>query len=105
MSEMAPIPTEFCAPQRKSLSAINRHNQTLFDDLVGDGEQGQWYGKTERLGGLEVHDHLVFHRKLHRQIAWLRAVQDAIDISGGTTKDVYAVGSVGEQTAVSGKVG
>src|SRR6516162_2445171 len=33
MSEMAPIPTEFCAPQRKSLSAIKRHNQRLFDDL------------------------------------------------------------------------
>jgi hypothetical protein len=30
MSEMAPIPTEFCAPQRKSLSAINRHNQQLW---------------------------------------------------------------------------
>src|SRR5215468_4181659 len=35
MSEMAPIPTEFCAPQRKSLSAINRHNQQLFHHLVG----------------------------------------------------------------------
>ena len=34
MSETAPIPTEFCAMQRKSSSAINRHNQQLFDDLV-----------------------------------------------------------------------
>jgi hypothetical protein len=47
------------------------------------------YGKTKRLGGLEVHDHLEFCRKLHREIAWLRAAQNAIDISGGTTKVVY----------------
>src|SRR5215467_7153000 len=47
MSEMAPIPTEFCAPQRKSLSAINRHNQQLFDDLGGT-QQNRWgYGKAQ----------------------------------------------------------
>jgi hypothetical protein len=31
------------------------------------------------------------------------AAQDAIDISGGATKGVYPVESVGEQAAVSGK--
>ena len=41
-------------------------------------------------------------RKLHREIARLRAAQDAIDIRGGTTKvGVYRVGCVGEQAAVS----
>src|SRR6516225_5594589 len=33
MSEVPPVPTEFCAPQRSESSAINRHNQNLFDDL------------------------------------------------------------------------
>ena len=61
------------------------------------------YGKAERLGGFEVHGHLEFCRKLHREIARLRAPQDAIDIGGCTTNVVYQVGSVGEQTAVSGK--
>src|SRR5262249_37237964 len=55
-------------------------------------------------GGLEVHGHLVFGRKLHREIARLLAAQDAIDISGGATKDVYLVASVGEQTTVSDKI-
>jgi hypothetical protein len=36
--------------------------------------------RRSRLGGLEVHDHLVFHRKLHREIARLLAAQNAIDI-------------------------
>src|SRR5262249_3465712 len=48
------IPTEFCAPQRKSLSAINRHNQQLFDHLGGAREQHTWYADTERLGGGQV---------------------------------------------------
>ena len=38
------------------------------------------------------------------KIARLLAAQNAIDIGGGTTIDVYPVGSVGEQAAVSGKV-
>jgi hypothetical protein len=61
-------------------------------------------GKTERHGGLAVHDHLEFCRKLHREIARLFAAQDAIHIGGGATKVVYWVGSVGQQTAVSDKV-
>src|SRR6516164_3922768 len=103
MSEMAPIPTEFCAPQRKSLSAINRHNRRLFDDLVG-AQQNRWgYGKTERVGSLAVHDHLELGRKLHREIARLLAAQDAIHIGGGATPGVYPVDSVGEQAAFSGE--
>src|SRR6516164_4132683 len=104
MSEMAPIPTESCALQRRSSSAINRHNQQLFDDL-GGAQQNRWgYGKTECRGGLAVHDHLELGRKLHREIARLLAAQNAIDISGGATKEVHTVGSIGEQTAVSRKV-
>jgi hypothetical protein len=40
---------------------------------------------------------------LSGQLRWRRAAQNAIDIGGGTTKEVYRVGCVGEQTAVSGK--
>src|SRR5262249_28719707 len=62
------------------------------------------YGKAKRRGGLAVHDHPEFCRKLHREIARLLAPQNAIDISGGATPVVYLVGSVGEQSALSGKV-
>src|SRR6516165_3330414 len=104
MSEVTPIPTEICAVQRKSSSAINRHNQQLFDGLVS-AKQDRWgYRKAERLGGLEVHDHLKFGRELHREIARLLAAQNAIDIGCCTTNGVCLVDSVGEQPAVSGKV-
>ena len=45
----------------------------LFDHLVGAKQDRCRYGKTERLGGLEVEDHLVFRRQLHREIARLLA--------------------------------
>ena len=72
-------------------------NTPLLDHLVGAQHDRRGYGKTERVGGLAVHDHLKFRRKLHRKIARLLAAQNAIDIGGGTTVGVYQVGSVGEQ--------
>src|SRR6516162_5025354 len=101
MSEVPPIPTEICALQRKSSSAINRHNQQLFDLLVGAQHYRWRYRKAKRLGGLEVHGHLELGRKLHREIARLLAAQDAIHIGGGLTIVFYRVDSVGEQAAVS----
>jgi hypothetical protein len=61
--------------------------------------------RPSRVGGLAVHGHLELGRKLHREIARLFAAQDAIDISGGATNDVYHVDSVGEQAAVSASQG
>ena len=62
------------------------------------------YRKAKRRGGLAVHDHLEFCRKLYREIVRHLAAQSVIDIGGGATKEVYHVGSVGEQTAVSDKL-
>jgi hypothetical protein len=59
-----------------------------LDHLVGAKQDRLRHRKAERLGGLEVYDHLELGRKLHREIARLRAAQDAIDIGGGTTKGV-----------------
>jgi hypothetical protein len=61
-------------------------------------------GTVRPLCGLEVYNHLELGRKLHREIARLRAAQDAIDICGGATKCVYRVDSVGEQAAVSDRL-
>ena len=77
------------------LSAKNRHKWQLFDDLLGAQQDRRGYGKAERIGGIEVHGHLELGRQLHREIARLRAARDAIDISDGTTPDVYPVDAVG----------
>ena len=88
MSAMPAIVSDFAALQRRSSSAINRHNQQLFDHLGGAQHDGWGYRKAERLGGLEVQDHLELGRKLHREIARLFAAQNAIDIGCGATKEV-----------------
>jgi hypothetical protein len=62
------------------------------------------YGKTERLGGPDVQDHLELGRKLNGQLRRLRAAQNAIYIGGGGTVGIYRVDSVGEQATVSGKL-
>src|SRR6516225_8912173 len=84
--------------------AGRRPSTRSFDHLVGAQQDRLRHRKAERLGGLEVHCHLELGRKLHREIAGLLAAQNAIDIRGGATKEVYLVGSVGEQAAVSDKV-
>jgi hypothetical protein len=45
----------------------------LFDHLVGAQQDRLRHRQTERLGGLEVDHHLVFHSKLHREFARFRA--------------------------------
>jgi hypothetical protein len=39
--------------------------------------------EAERLGGLEVNDPLVLGRRLHRQVGWSLALEDAIDVGAG----------------------
>jgi hypothetical protein len=57
--------------------------RSLFNHLISAQNYRWAYRKAERLGGLAVNDHLELCRKLHREIARLRAAQDAIDISSG----------------------
>ena len=83
---------------------MHRSKNTPLLDHLGGAHHDRWrYLKAKSLGGLEVHDHLELGRELHREIAWLLAAQDAIDIGGGTTVGVCQVVSVGQQAAVSGK--
>src|SRR5262249_59338073 len=66
-------------PYRSAITGCEQSQQTrlLFDQLVGAAAQRQRHGDAERLGGLEVQEHLNFCGLLYRQLARLFAFENA----------------------------
>ena len=53
-------------------------------------------------GGLQVDDEIEPDRFLDRQVAGLGALQDAVDVVGGTAEIVRHIGPIGHQAAIVG---
>ena len=68
-----------------------------LDHLVSCRKQRLWHGEAERLRRLEVDRKHIFHRRLHRQVGRLLALEDAIDVTSCPTVLVDAVRRIGEQ--------
>jgi hypothetical protein len=61
----------------------DRSSSTLFDHLVGAGEQRDRDGDAKRLGFLEVDDQLDLGELLDRQIGRLLALKNAAGVDAG----------------------
>jgi hypothetical protein len=77
---------------------------SLFDHLVGTGEQRRGHIDPKRLGGLHVDHHFVLGRRLHREVGWLLALEDAINVAGRAPERIYCIRSIGDQAAANGVV-
>jgi hypothetical protein len=66
-----------------------------FDHLVSSDEQFVGHGQPERLRRLEVDDQLEFGRRLHRQIAWLRTLENTIYIQRGVPIQFHCLDAIG----------
>src|SRR6516165_10611668 len=78
-----------------------QRKSALIDHLVGSCEQCRGYSEAERLGGLQIDDHKIFRRQLHRKFRRLCATENVINIAGTTVKYILELSSVGEQTTIS----
>jgi hypothetical protein len=72
----------------------SRQMELLFDNLVGELLKAQRHFEAERLGGLQVDTQLELDWCLRRQIGWLLAFENAIDVGGRAPDDIDCVGSV-----------
>src|SRR6516225_1027042 len=96
---MAPVPGDSSKTPVWHVDAARGPSTPSFDHLVGAGEYRWWNVETKRLRGLEVDYQLVLGRRLHRQVARLLALEDAIDVAGSAHILIADVGSIGDQAA------
>src|SRR6266536_794345 len=69
----------------------------LFDHLIGPPEQRRRDRKAEGLGGFEVDDQLELRGLLDRQVTRLGALENFLDVDGGTAEEVRDVSGIAEQ--------
>jgi hypothetical protein len=61
--------------------------------------QEPWHVEAKRLSGLEIDDQFELGRRLHRQVAWLLAPEDAVGVASGAPKIIERVVAIGEQAS------
>lgn len=62
-----------------------RRANSLFNHLVGTGEQSLWHREAERLGGFGIDDQFEIRRLKHRQIGGLGAAEDLSGVNASLT--------------------
>src|SRR5215475_2415719 len=102
MSALPPIATSiaffgmFALGQKRTWPA-------LFKNLGGAGEDRIRYRDADPLSGIKIDHKLVLGRRLYRQIGWLLALEDAIDIASGASVVIEPVRPVRDQAASGDK--
>src|SRR5215813_7819882 len=92
---LSPRKSPFATKPR--FSAPARRRAASLDHLVGAGEQCRRHVEAERHGRLEVDHKLILGWRLHREVAWLLALKDAVDVACGAPVLIDAMRAVRHQ--------
>src|SRR5262249_11519410 len=71
-----------------------------LEDLRGLLQHRRRYRQSERLGRLQVDDEVELCGDLNGEVAWLRALQDLVDIASGLAVDLAKIDRIAHQAAV-----
>ena len=85
---------------QKRTDAVQQ-NGPLFDHLVGARKHGRRHSEAHRLGGFKIDHQLVPGRRLHRQVSWFLALENAIDVISRAPVLVDRTGPIGDQAATT----
>jgi ABC transporter substrate binding protein len=77
----------------------NRSTNSLFDHLVGAGEQGDRERQAKSLRCVQVYGQFDFHGLLDRQIGGVRTLEDVTTVNAGLSIGIGHARSVAHQTA------
>ena len=83
----------------QELAALVEH--ALLDHLVRPQQQGLRDCEAEGLGGLKVDHQLELRRLFDRQVRGLGALEDFVDVGGGTAEQIWNVRTVGYEPPTS----
>jgi hypothetical protein len=75
-------------------------NCSLFDQLVGAGEQGRRHFEAERPCGCKVDQEFHLDRKLDWQIGCFGAFQNPINEVSRTAEDFAQIGAIADETTL-----
>src|SRR3974390_2680945 len=73
----------------------------LINNLISARNERRRHSEADRLSGLEVDHQLKFSRALHRQVGWLLALEDAIDVASSLPERIDRGWPLRDETTIS----
>src|SRR3977135_325947 len=77
--------------------------ETSFDNGVRQLLETQGHIEAKGPGRLHIDDQFELDRGLHGKLAWLLALEDAVDIARGKPKFIALLAPIGQQAALLGE--